>query len=497
MLSQKLDLIMKVTNTKNSALGRALSFDSSYIGRIRTGKRGLPKNQPFIQPVASFFARNMKEAYQKITIAEIVCPGRSWPEEKEEAESLLIAWFMRDDAITSDSVESILFGLSAMPDKKASYDNAKSIIARTSEHKEFYYGNSGKREAVEAFLTGLCACDTPQSLLLYSNEDMSWLYEDRIFVQHWAALLIEIISKGGHIKIIHTVSRDIGEMLEAVQKWLPLYASGAIEPYFYPKLRDNIYRRTLFIAKGRSAIISSSIGSHTQESLNILVNSEPAVRALEVEFMDYFNLCKPLMRIYNLRNNELFWKALKEFEESGGNFIITSPVPSYFTLPEDVATNMAVRNDCRWILQNQNDTAQRFVHNLSQGNSVTELLNLPSLENVRDGLVRIPLCDLFGHPSLCYTLDEFKSHLKNIIRLLQIHENYNVIVSNQNGSEYLLLVKEDIGVIMSKSAPPSTVFGISERSMTAAFWEYLQRSAPPKSNKDETIIRLSEYLDAL
>ena len=36
MTSEKLDILMKITDTKNSALGRALSFDPSYIGRIRT-----------------------------------------------------------------------------------------------------------------------------------------------------------------------------------------------------------------------------------------------------------------------------------------------------------------------------------------------------------------------------------------------------------------------------------------------------------------------------
>ena len=55
MTSEKLDILMKITDTKNSALGRALSFDPSYIGRIRTGKRGIPKHMPFIEPAAAFF----------------------------------------------------------------------------------------------------------------------------------------------------------------------------------------------------------------------------------------------------------------------------------------------------------------------------------------------------------------------------------------------------------------------------------------------------------
>ena len=38
MLASKLDFLMKLTDTSNSALGRDLGFDPSYISRIRSGK---------------------------------------------------------------------------------------------------------------------------------------------------------------------------------------------------------------------------------------------------------------------------------------------------------------------------------------------------------------------------------------------------------------------------------------------------------------------------
>ena len=45
---EKIDFLMKITGTQNAALGKALSYDASYISRIRNGKRGLPLQQPFI-----------------------------------------------------------------------------------------------------------------------------------------------------------------------------------------------------------------------------------------------------------------------------------------------------------------------------------------------------------------------------------------------------------------------------------------------------------------
>lgn len=83
--------------------------------------------------------------------------------------------------------------------------------------------------------------NTPQTLLLFSDEDMSWLYEDAAFAARWAELFKEIIERGNRVKIIHTITRDINDMFEAIVKWIPIYMTGAVEPYFYPKLRDGLF----------------------------------------------------------------------------------------------------------------------------------------------------------------------------------------------------------------------------------------------------------------
>lgn len=492
MISQKLDLLMKVTNTKNSALGKALCFDASYIGRIRSGKRGLPKHQDFIAPAAAYFSRNLNEPYQQKTMAEAICPGRPWPESITEAEKLLMKW-LSDNRVIADPVGNLLRSLSNLTSKSPTLtQQAVSADLELLNNANFYYGNAGKREGVLTFLSALATIDSPQKLLLYSDEDMTWLYEDDNFVRKWAMLLIKIISKGGNIKIIHTVSRNIGDMLEAVQKWLPLYLSSAIEPYYYPKLRDGIYHRTLFIAHGKSALISDSIKNHTQEALNILINNPTAVKALECEFQDYFSLCKPLMQIFNLRNSDLFRQQLSEFESSDENIVMAHSSLSHITMPESVALSMAKRCNKQWIIECQ----IRASSQLNNGKHINEVLHLTKPETVRKGRHSVLMCDLFDEPTLCYTLEEYKLHLENVLKLLKRNENYNVVISDKVPENVLIYAKEDIGVIVAKIGPPSNVFGISEQSMTAAFWEYLQRMKS-KTKKEKTIQVLNDYLESL
>ena len=71
---------MKVTGTRNASLGRALNYDASYISRIRNGKRGIPPEQPFIQPAAAFFSSLTLDDYQKSVLSHELGIGRPWPE---------------------------------------------------------------------------------------------------------------------------------------------------------------------------------------------------------------------------------------------------------------------------------------------------------------------------------------------------------------------------------------------------------------------------------
>ncbi|MBQ9233810.1 MAG: hypothetical protein IJ167_07235 [Lachnospiraceae bacterium] len=327
MTSEKLDILMKITDTKNSALGRALSFDASYIGRIRTGKRGIPKHMPFLEPAAAFFSKNIRTDYQKRLISEIVCGGKPLPENKTALENLLTAWLKEDNPGKPDSssIDLLLHELSSanpidMPTDIYAEHPVINDERNSVSEPTYYYGNSGKREATELFLRRLCEGKKTHTLLLFSDEDMTWLYEDPVFAKKWTNYLITLLKKGSHIKIIHTINRNLNDLMEAIQKWLPLYLAGDIEPYYYPRLRDGIYHRTLFLAKGQFAITSNSIGNDTSHMPNILIEDEVALKGLEKEFNNFLCLCVPLMKINKKTDRSAIASATERFNKLQSEF---------------------------------------------------------------------------------------------------------------------------------------------------------------------------------
>jgi len=304
----KIDFLMRVTNTQNAVLAHALNFDASYISRIRSGKRGLPTKQPFVEPASEFFARNLREAYQREALATELGIAGPWPKDNAAATSLIANWI--DETLPRDSGPDAARAAAA----PVSADEAKP--ASPNEQTLYFTGNAGRRAAALAFLSEVARLNSPCNLLLQSDEDMSWMIDDESFSQRWAALMGELVAKGCKITIVHTLSRDMNEMWEGVRKWLPLYMAGTVEPYYYPKLRDGIRSRSLFVASGLCALSANSVKNAEEDALVELLHDKTAIKALESEFAAYLALCNPLMKPVSRQGRDALATCITSFLDS-------------------------------------------------------------------------------------------------------------------------------------------------------------------------------------
>ena len=492
---EKIDFLMKITDVSNSTLGKCLSFDASYISRIRSGTRSLPKNQLFLSSASAYFAEHIHSSYQKHLAAEMICPGREWPDSEPTARELIAGWLVQPDHGDVSPVGKILSEISEP--KLPSLGTAGPVAVPDSKKEvQFFYGNSGKREAVTLFLSDLVKLDNPPRLMLYSNEEFSWLYEDVSFAREWVALLKQYVQKGGRIKIAHTVSRASGEMLVALQKWIPIYMTGAVEPCYYPKILDRVFRKTLFVAEGHSAIVAGSVGERTEQAVNCLVRDREAVGAIEGELRNFLVYCKPLMQIFNMTRRDAFFELLRNFNNVLENMITFRTTPSFFTMPDSVAKSMTERLDGSWLMKRQQSSTEIFDSMMRGGKTLTELCSLPPAEEVLRNGVEFPMCDLFDKPGLAYTPAEFAAHLENVIDRLENNAGYEVSLTPSVPTNELIYAKEDMGVILVKSDAPSIAFATDEPRVVSAFWEYLNEMKAP-GKKEKTIEQLNAYLRQL
>ena len=500
IIADKLNFLMKVTETKNNMLGRALSFDASHISRIRSGQRGLPSSRNFILPAAGYFARAVKTAPQKNVLARRICNGKQWPDSTDEATLLIAEWLSEDvQALDYDTLSRYL------NQRDAGRSQLEGGSASAPAATTFYLGNEGKRQCVIRFLTELAAQGDAVTLLLHSEENMEWIYENPQFARQWGQLLLTLLQQGGRIIIVHTMARSYEEMLEAVSKWAPLYAKGTIEAYYYPKLRDTVFRRTRFIAKGKAAIAASTVGDPGENRVNMLTHDPVAVKGMEQEFYDFLPLCRPLTRLFTSANVAHLIPVLEAFRRSGSELLQFHRTPSLLSLPEEVADSFSRRPDCGNFGDFLTDV-KRWLFTRGVPPAVADILLLPDIDDVLAGRVQVPLTVLNGVPSLFYTPEEFRLHVQGALQLMERSDTYRVILLHPGAPHpvtgrpvtlsYSIVASLQAGAMLFADNPQPLIY-MNEPTITSAFCEYLTGFVKDAAPRAETLAQLRQYLAAL
>ncbi|MBP1760594.1 MAG: Transcriptional regulator [Firmicutes bacterium] len=500
---EKLDFLMNITRTSNISLAQSTFLDASHISRLRRGERKLVKDAAYIKTMATCFARQCNEDYQKKALLEAMKQPAALLQDPDTVAEIIYHWLLDSGDKEMDAISGFLDGMAKIQFKKSACEErllfSEPDVMRADV--SLFYGNQGKRDAVLAFLTMVLESRQKVTLLLYSDESIDWLTEDLSFLASWANLMSSIVMQGHRIKMIHTINRNLDEMLEGLAKWMPLYMTGAIEPYYYPRKRDGVFQRTLFIAPGIAAVTSTSIENIKNKAVNLLLKDARAVDALAEEYNCYLNLCKPLMRIFTPHERLEYLATINEFEKESSDAIIKSGYLSVATMPETVARAMISRTDepvKKEIMEYFDHRKANFENHLMH-DRFFEVVQLPAMEDIKAGKVEVGFAGLQETPKIFYRPDEFRLHLENIIQLLHRYDNYQFAINKENrNSEYRLYVKEDLGAIVIKTVPPLTVFAINEGNLNAAFWDYLSILYNEKrSEKNKVINELQKIVDEL
>ena len=460
---------MGLTNTQASALGKACLLNPSYVSRLRNGKRPLPKNPVFIQDMSHYLSSHVKESYQKIALCQVMGIP-SWPEDSQQAAALLESWLTCDEGNAPD-LAPVLASFAGIQTSRPMPSAEPHALPQP---KNYYYGPTGKQQAVLQFFDLILKEKEPQTLLLYSNEDFSWLGEDPVFSAQWAKGFTQVLMRGNRVKMIHAIGRNMNEMLQGVAHWIPIYATGMIEPYYYPKLRDSISQRTLFIAPNTAAIVSSSFNRKTDGMLNELITDKEAVAAISLEYQNYFELCNPLMHIMTMQKQEELWTVYNTLLDTDGESVCLSDMPTLVTMPQWVAEAMQNRApESRIYAEWQ--AASLFLSKLSENTAYTELLPSFSPDSVQ---VPLPRADLLGAPGLYYTDEEWKAHVESSLHFEKEHPWYRQFPYPDAPKNIFLFGKDSRGFMVFKTNAPGVAFAISEANMVNSFWSYLARNLP-------------------
>lgn len=476
MFSERFDALMNIAEVSNSLLGRGVNINPSHIGRLRSGARPLPKKHEYLPAMCRYLAGHIKKAYQVNALQKLTGIGSAALASPESMALYLEQWLLELETDTSAATGRLISGFSRSASKGLPLSGGANGGEAMQKFAAYLYGNAGKRKAVEQFFLMILQEEKPQTLLLFSDENMSWLYEDAAFSARWAELFTGVIMKGNRVKIIHTVSRDMNDLLEAVTKWIPIYMTGMIEPYCYPRLRDGVFRRTLFIAPDTAAVVSSSVQQDTDGMLNLFLTDRAALDAIKAEYERYFALCRPLMRVFTERDAEAFRTAAESLASAEGDAFLCCAMPPLFTMPEELLQELSE--------QNGKDLRPRWERSLGiftnhlKKNRLTLVLLEPDCALLSPDALCPSAGGPFSAPVLRYSGAQYSAHIERLREMEKENSNLKLCFLREPAENTLLFVKEDTGVILAKASAPETAFVINERNMINAFWDCLEKRVP-------------------
>lgn len=490
----RLDLLMNLTGTSNGELGKALSFDTSYVSRIRAGKRGIPRHQPFVEPAASFFAEKLSENTMLRGVAAfLISPDTPWPADTETAAARIAGWLRFDIGDGYKVVEEFLHSFSTVPIPVS--PQAYGTLPLPKAETTGFLGNEGKRQAMELLLNDLVAQgDDPGQLLFYSDEDLTWLVENPDYFEKWKQKVICFLLHGGKICLIHTANRELSEVFTEIEFYMPFYMCGNVEPYYCPVLLDGIFRRTMCILSGRRALAGQSIGEDTARSTSFLISHPDTLRAMEYDYRRFLSMCKPVMHILDPADASDA-DTMRELFQCNGRIIHAGHSAMLGTLPESALKSMEQRSGEALHIRQIRNCCAEMVEKLDSGFSVAELLNLPDIEAIRKGEISLTYAAALGCPQLKYTPAEYRLQLISIVQLMERYPNYHVILSDSLPKNVDIVAAQDSAILMRLDSGGKAFFFPSNRPVTA-LWNYLNRITV-QEKREITLRTLNELIFSL
>ena len=269
-------------------LARALDIDTAQISRLKKGTRKMPARLSLIQDIAGYFAGRFDSEYRLSALYELTGDARLHTNIDElMLTTIIYEWLIAPNSAPKSQISRFLdrFGTFSMEDVKtiSPTPDAKQL---TLEETGFvaYYNNEGKRQAVRELAAYLLSLDMPCTIRVFTDECMDWIIEDNSFTRELAGLIRQCVQKGCKFQRIQPPAQNSESIFRSIERWLPAYFSNALKLFYYPWSRDDLHRRTIFVAPGYVALHSDSLSGQKETPMTVLTTDPMTVQLTDEHY---------------------------------------------------------------------------------------------------------------------------------------------------------------------------------------------------------------------
>ena len=483
----KLNAVINIADISNVRLSKMLHIDASTISRFRKGLRIPKANRQLTNDICNVLFERIWKLGRISELLKIAGIPTDLSDDKEECYLRFCDWlcdFKEED--TNSFVENLLDNISTFSaDIKTPLPGFNEAVPTKilQDKGTVYFGTDGIRTAVLRFLGNVIKNKTKE-LLLYSDQNMDWMTHDIAFLLKWQALMRDCVKNGVRIKIIHNINRNLDEMTNAINSWMPIYMSGMIEPYYCKKHSESNFSNTIFLCPGMACISSVHALGCEDKGIYRYDTDENVLKVHEIYYKKLLSMSKPLVNIYREQNNPI--------HSDGNGITAILGTLSLATMPKTLIKSIIRRNgldetSARKILSEWGTKSQFLSDELKNG-FVHECICPAEDEALFNGKIPIDIQSAY----LTYNPQEYKEHIKNVIALSENHPNYRFYALPDTPFTNADLVVSEKSAAVTRLLPPQTTFVFSHPSMCEAFSGYVNHLKEQYKQDKITTKRLLE-----
>ena len=319
-------LLQEGLGLSNVSMGKALGYDASYISRIKKAERKPLDIDDFIERITGYIVNNYKSAERRNFIAKIFeCRPedlkgddiygekiKSWLMERHTDYNEIIHGFLQrlDDFSLDDYIKEDL--------GKVRVINSP-ILLRGGRN---YYGVEGRKASEEEFIKLTLLSKSTEPIFFYNDLPMAKAAEDEKFKKRYILAMSMLLKKGLHLNMVHNIDRPMEEMILGMEGWFPMYMTGAISPYYFPKKPSDMFC-TSHMTSGSVALSGECISNNQERGKFYLTTKKEELPYYKAKSRYMLKKAKPLMVIYTADKEKEFEEFLRS-EDDGSIRNITS-----------------------------------------------------------------------------------------------------------------------------------------------------------------------------
>lgn len=268
---------------QQQVLAAELGVDPSMVSLLRTGKRKPAVKTGQTRRMAAYFARRCPAAFQQQVLSEMLGQISISPTMTMEAlANALVCWL---EGESEHLAEVILSGVGALHVQPERTTQTVPAPAAAAEHQtRFFCGEAGRREVMELMLQRTLEMDEPGLVLTVINDILEWLLSDYPLTRKLQSGFPELLRRGFFFHQIMPPLNYINRYAESLQFWLPIYATGQAKVYYYPRLRGNLYRRSIIVIPGQCVQYACSVAPGSKSDVILFSTGPQLVAAFERQF---------------------------------------------------------------------------------------------------------------------------------------------------------------------------------------------------------------------